>query len=736
MINESRSTRSPYSRTHRILAAITIVAVLGGGAMVMNQNSPLANNDLLAQASRVPVEQDNEQASAQVQKQRPGQNPFPNLSPAPSLDGGLGWLNVSPGTEINLKDLRGKVVVLDFWTYCCINCMHVLPDLKYLEKKYDKELVVIGVHSAKFDNEKDTEAIRRAILRYEIEHPVINDANMTVWNKFGVRSWPTLALIDPEGKYVGQQPGEGNRELFDKLIGMLVDYHKKKGTLDRSPVRFDLESHRLKPSPLKFPGKVLADHKGGRLFITDTNHNRIVVTGLDGTLKETIGSGAIGRQNGRYADATFDHPQGTVLIGNELYVADTENHMIRIVDLTRKTVRALAGTGRQDRIRSSGGPLRQTALNSPWALAHLKNTLYIAMAGPHQLWSHKLGSTHIEVFAGTGREDITDGPLNQSALAQPSSLTTDGKHLFVADSEGSSIRQVDTSPGGQVTTVVGAHDLPRGRTLFEFGDIDGVGDKARLQHPLGVAFHNGSLYVADSYNHKIKTIDLKTRRATTFLGNGKRGATVEPARFAEPGGVSIGANTLYIADTNNHRICTVDLKTGTLAELKIPGLNPPTPPAANNSDFAQKGNTVTLGNQTIHSGKTLTITIPLNIPTGFKLNPRASIIFRAHSNKGQDVIATDALGKRRKARPQGESNASLDLALTGTPGQATLDVAVSYQVCRDGKGGLCKLMTTRWKIPLTADANSKTNALDLSNTPKTNSQPTKNTKPAAKKIGT
>ncbi|MFP6701726.1 MAG: thioredoxin-like domain-containing protein, partial [Planctomycetaceae bacterium] len=526
MINESRSTRSPYSRPHRILAAITIVAVLGGGAMVMNQNSPLANNDLLAQAARVPVEQDNEQASAQVQKQRPGQNPFPNLSPAPSLDGGLGWLNVSPGTEINLKDLRGKVVVLDFWTYCCINCMHVLPDLKYLEKKYDKELVVIGVHSAKFDNEKDTEAIRRAILRYEIEHPVINDANMTVWRKFGVSSWPTLALIDPEGKYVGQQPGEGNRELFDKLIGMLVDYHKKKGTLDRSPVRFDLESNRLKSSPLKFPGKVLADHKGGRLFITDTNHNRIVVTGLDGTLKETIGSGAIGRQNGRYADATFDHPQGTVLIGNELYVADTENHMIRIVDLAKKTVRTLAGTGRQARIRSSGGPLRQTALNSPWALAHLKNTLYIAMAGPHQLWSHKLGSTRIEVFAGTGREDITDGPLNQSALAQPSSLTTDGKHLFVADSEGSSIRQVDTSPGGQVTTVVGAHDLPRGQTLFAFGDIDGVGDKARLQHPLGVAFHNGSLYVADSYNHKIKTIDLKTRRATTFLGNGKRGVTV------------------------------------------------------------------------------------------------------------------------------------------------------------------------------------------------------------------
>ena len=297
-MTESRSNRSPRVPPRQILTAITILAILVGGVLMLNRGGPLGNNELLAQAAD------------KGKKKTATENPFPDRPAAPSFEGGLGWLNVAPGSEINLKDLRGKVVVLDFWTYCCINCMHVLPDLKFLEKKYEKELVVIGVHSAKFANEKDSEAIRRAILRYEIEHPVINDANMTVWRKFGVNSWPTLALIDPEGRYVGQQPGEGNRELFDKLIGMLVDYHSKKGTLDRSPVRFDLESNRLKPGPLKFPGKVLADTKGGRLFISDTNHNRIVVTGLDGTLKEIIGSGAIGRRNGRYADASFDHPQG------------------------------------------------------------------------------------------------------------------------------------------------------------------------------------------------------------------------------------------------------------------------------------------------------------------------------------------------------------------------------------------------------------------------------------------
>jgi len=714
-------SRSSHSLSHRLVAMVTVLAVLVGGVLMLTRGGPLGNSDLLAQAAD------------KGKKKSATENPFPNRPQAPSFDGGVGWLNVSPGTEINLKDLRGKIVVLDFWTYCCINCMHVLPDLEFLEKKYEKELVVIGVHSAKFANEKDSEAIRGAILRYEIEHPVINDANMTVWRKFQVSSWPTLALIDPEGRYVGQQPGEGNRELFDKVIGMLVEYHKKKGTLDTSPVRFDLESNRLKSSPLKFPGKVLADVPGDRLFISDSNHNRIVVTGLDGTLKETIGSGAIGRKNGRYADASFDHPQGTVLIGEELYVADTENHMIRVVDLKKKTVRTLSGTGSQSRFGASGGPLRQTSLNSPWALAHVKDTLYIAMAGPHQLWSHKLGSTRIGVFAGTGREDITDGPLDRCALAQPSALATNGTHLFVADSEGSSIRQVDTKPGGSVKTVVGTHDLLRGRALFEFGDIDGVGDKARLQHPLGVAFHKGLLYVADTYNHKIKKIDLKTRKSTTFLGNGKRGVTVEPPRLAEPSGVSVGGNTLYIADTNNHRICTVDLKTGKLAELKTIGLKPPTPPTADNGDFAQKGNKVTLANQAVLAGKSLTIAIPLSSPAGFKLNSRSSITYRALGNKGQKVIAADALGTRRKAQPSGNSVATATLAMTGTAGKATIELAVSYQICREGKSGLCKLVTTRWVIPLTATADSKTTLLTLPAAPKIAPRKSGKKKPAAKK---
>ncbi len=379
---------------------------------------------------------------------KPIENPFPQRIPAPSLDGGEAWLNTSG--EITMKDLRGKVVLLDFWTYCCINCIHVLPDLKYLEKKYDKELVVIGVHSAKFENEKDTEAIRRAIVRYEIEHPVINDSDMLVWRKFGARSWPTVVLLDPEGNYCGFLSGEGNREILDEIIGKVVKYHKAKGTLDETPVNFALERDRVKSGPLKFPGKIHADEAGNRLFISDSNHNRIVVTSLDGKLLDVIGSGRIGAKDGSYAEAEFDHPQGMTLVGETLYVADTENHLLRTVDLKAKTVKTLAGTGEQDRRRTPGGELLTTPLNSPWDLEVVGETLYIAMAGPHQLWSHELGSTRLQTYAGSGREDIRDGSLEGSALAQPSGISSDGMGLYVSDISGSAIRSVPIYPNAAV----------------------------------------------------------------------------------------------------------------------------------------------------------------------------------------------------------------------------------------------------------------------------------------------
>ncbi|QDT29462.1 thioredoxin-like domain-containing protein [Gimesia panareensis] len=632
-------------------------------------------------------------------------NPFPNRPQAPSLDGGTEWLNTSG--EITLKDLRGKVVLIDFWTYCCINCMHVLPDLAYLEKKYPNELVVIGCHSAKFDNEKETDNIRRAIQRYEIKHPVINDSNMTVWRKYGVRAWPSMVLIDPEGKYCGHLSGEGNRELLDKVLERVIAYHRAKGTLDETPVHFDLESAKLKPTPLKFPGKLLADAPQNRLFISDSNHNRIVIASLDGKLIDVIGSGQIGNKDGDYKTAAFDHPQGMALVGNTLYVADTENHLIRKIDLDQKQVSTLAGTGEQARYRSAGGKLRESALNSPWALAEIDGVLYICMAGPHQIWSHKLGSDEIGVYAGSGREDIVNGPLDTSAFAQTSDITVDGDVFYVVDSEGSAVRKVDTKKK-TVSTIAGTSDLERGRSLFEFGDKDGVGMHARLQHPLGVLYDNGRLFIADTYNHKLKTEDLKTFEVKTFLGTGKDGNSLNPVEFSEPSGLAKVGNRLFVADTNNHRICVVNLDNDQVSEFKVQGLTPPELPKTSDDSFtAASADALTASAQKVAAGVPLAVTVTPKLSSGYKLSPLAPVKFSFKS--ADDPEKTIARGK---GTVKGNQVLLALPALKVPDGNYLLNLRFGY--CRDGVGGLCKQHSAQWKVPVQTVAGEKNSDITLS----------------------
>lgn len=678
---------------NRIHFMIAIIALFFVGTGIQT-SSVLADE-------KTPAKKETKQADQN--KELAVQNPFPNRPKAPSLDGGKEWLNTSG--EITLKDLRGKVVLIDFWTYCCINCMHVLPDLAYLEAKYPNELVVIGCHSAKFDNEKETDNIRRAIQRYEIKHPVINDSNMTVWRKFGVRAWPSMVLIDPEGNYCGHLSGEGNRELLDKVLGQVIAYHRAKGTLDETPVHFELEAAKLKQTPLKFPGKLLADEPNQRLFISDSNHNRIVITSLDGKLIDVIGSGQIGKQDGDYKTASFDHPQGMALVGNTLYIADTENHMIRTVDLDKKQVSTLAGTGEQARYRSPGGTLRESALNSPWALAEINGVLYICMAGPHQIWQHKLGSDEISVYAGSGREDITNGSLENSAFAQTSDITVDGDVFYVVDSEGSAVRKVDTKKK-EVTTVAGTSDLERGRSLFEFGDKDGIGKQARLQHPLGILFDKGRLFVADTYNHKLKTIDLKTNEVKSLLGTGKEGNALDPVQFSEPSGLARVGNRLFVADTNNHRICVVNLDDDKVTEFKVQGLTPPTLPKKADDSFAPAKNALMVSAQTVAAGSPLKISVTPKLPAEYKLSPLAPVKFSFKS----DATAQQASIKG-KGTVKGNQLVLKLPALKNPSGTYTLNLRFGY--CRDGVGGLCKQHSAHWTIPIQAAAGNKTTEISL-----------------------
>jgi DNA-binding beta-propeller fold protein YncE len=447
--------------------------------------------------------------------------------------------------------------------------MHVLPDLKRLEEKYGDALVVIGVHSAKFTNERDPDNLRHIIVRYDISHPVANDANFAIWKAYTARAWPTLVLIDPEGYIVAAASGEGHADAFDRAVAAVIAVFDERGLIDRTPLAASPERARLAQSTLAFPGKVLADATGARLFVADSNHHRVLVCALDGRVMDVIGSGRAGRTDGVFDDARFYRPQGMALdagAGRDvLYVADTENHVVRAVDLTARTVATLAGTGAQAAWGGQGGAAREVPLSSPWDVALVDRLLFVANAGTHQIWVIDLDRRLALPYAGSGREARVDGAIDDAAFAQPSGLTIDGRTLYVADAEANIIRAIALPPANTVRTIAGGD-------LFEFGDLDGAGDAARFQHPLGVAADAGRVFVADTYNHRIRVLDPVTRRVAGYAGAGTAGMADGPAaaaRFHEPGGLSVAPGAIYVADTNNHRIRRIDMTTDRVETVAV-----------------------------------------------------------------------------------------------------------------------------------------------------------------------
>ena len=621
---------------------------------------------------------------------------------APEITGGRGWLNTDK--PLSLAALKGKVVLLDFWTYGCINCIHIIPDLKRLEHKYANQLVVIGVHSAKFENEKDTENIRRIILRYEIEHPVYNDADYKVWQSYGVRAWPTQVLIDPAGYVIGAVSGEGNYELIDQVVAKAVAEFRKRGELNEEPLKLTLERAGVGDLPLAFPGKILADAKGDRLFIADSNHNRVVATKLDGTLLEIIGTGEPGATDGDFGKASFYRPQGLALEGESLYVADTENHLLRRVDLKAKTVQTVAGTGQQARDYFQHGPGRTVALSSPWDLQLVERQLHITMAGTHQIWKMDLDKGEVSTFAGSGREAREDGPLLKAGFAQPSGITSDGHKLYIADSESNIIRAIDIG-SGLVETLVGGD-------LFDFGDVDGTGDEVRLQHPLGVFAADDKILIADTYNHKIKELDPQARTVKTFLGAGKPGQVDGvSARFYEPGGLSIANGKLFIADTNNHAVRVVDLKSKQTSTLNIRGLQPPAARASDDTNATENGpNTeeIKLAPQRLRAESHGELVLQVELPPGYHLNSAAPQRYRISVESGALRLGMVS-GTERDAIDHDKSvsrsvkNLQLPLRIplqSHQPGKAEFRVQLTLFYCREDNTGTCRIKTLVWRVPV------------------------------------
>jgi len=444
--------------------------------------------------------------------------------------------------------------------------MHTLPVLAELEEKYkDVPVVFIGVHSAKFFNEQDRKNIEQAVARYEISHPVLVDKKMTVWNRFGVTGWPTIAIIDPNGTLVYRQSGEGQKEMVEDTIDVLLEKHEKSHTLAREPIKI-VKTIQKNNTTLSFPGKISV--LNDKIAISDSNHNRIIVTDLSGKILHVIGSGKTSLQDGKFSEATFFRPQGVSWKDDLIFVADTENHALRKIDLQSKQVTTIVGTGKQGPWRSLGGKGKETAISSPWDVAVKDNLVFIAMAGNHQIWTYDDNTNLAKPFAGNGQEDIVDGTRIQAQLAQPSGIFVYDDVAYFVDSETSSVREIDLKTD-YVRTIVG-------HGLFAFGYKDGKSNESLFQHPLGVCVSGNKIFVADTYNSAIRVIDLDNDSVATIIG--KQGTSImcrlddpscDTLGLYEPSDVEFYQDKLYISDTNNHLIRVYDLSTNILKSLDI-----------------------------------------------------------------------------------------------------------------------------------------------------------------------
>jgi len=603
---------------------------------------------------------------------------FAGTTDAPEFPAGLDWINTD--SAFTLDDLAGKVVLLDFWTYGCVNCIHVIPDLQRLEDEFPDELVVIGVHSAKFTNEGNTQNIKNIVQRYGLEHAVINDKDFAVWNSWGAQAWPTTALIDPAGRAVGIRAGEGVYDAVQPVIAGLIAEFDASGQLDRTPITLALEADTAPNRPLSYPGKVLAAN--GRLWVADTGHNRILeVDPNTGDVLSAYGSGKIGDDDGGATEATFNSPQGLALANTILYVADTNNHLVRAIDLETGEVSTIAGTGEQGWPPATG-PAENVALSTPWDVLFSDDLLYIANAGTHQIWVLDTATGIVGPLIGSAQEGTANGAFETAELAQPSGLALDdGNRLFFADSESSSVRVGDLASGTASLTVGGEANL------FEFGDEDGVGNEARLQHPLGLAVSGNTLYVADTYNSKIKRVNTEQNSITSWLGGESGWENGTTPLFDEPGGLSLDGDVLYVADTNNHVIRAIDINTSQTTTLVLKGVEAFDPP----SDYT--GELIGVPAQTVNAGQASLI-LEYELPQGYKVNEDApsSVVIAG----GGSIVsfASDTAGDITGTKIP----ATVPIVLMEGTGTALFDVTLIY--CRADATSLCLIDQVRFEAAL------------------------------------
>ena len=570
---------------------------------------------------------------------------------APELRG-RGWLNTG-GADLSLAELRGRFVLLDFWAFCCINCLHVLDELRPVEEKYDGELVVVGVHSPKFVHEADADALAAAVERYDVEHPVLDDPELVTWQAYTARAWPTLVLVDPEGYVVAQYAGEGHAHAIDALVAELREVHAARGTLQPG------DSPYVAPEPqagdLRFPAKAIA-LAGKGFLVADAGHHSLVELGPDAeTVVRRIGSGERGLVDGGPDDARLNEPNGlcrlpddvAAEVGYDVVVADTVNHALRGVHLGSGTVSTLAGTGHQ----LMQGDREAGALSSPWDVTWWQDRVWVAMAGVHQLWTFDPRTGSTEVAAGTANEGLLDGPLVDAWFAQTSGFAATGERLWIADSETSSVRYVED---GVVHTVVGTG-------LFDFGFQDGDADQALLQHPLGVTvLPDGSVAVCDTYNGAVRRI---TDGVVSTIATG----------LAEPSGAVVDGDHLVVVESAAHRLTRVPLAGIATAD-----------------GFAH----TTTRPVTEIAGGDLEIVVDFTPPPGQKVDDR-------FGPPSQLFVSSTPPGLIRRGEGRG-TDLTRVVGIDASVGDGVLHVAARAASCdaHGGEGAACHLHQQDWGVPV------------------------------------
>ncbi|NYD40250.1 NHL domain-containing thioredoxin family protein [Nocardioides panaciterrulae] len=563
---------------------------------------------------------------------------------APELRG-RGWLNTG-GKDYSIADFRGRHVLLDFWTFCCVNCLHVLDELRPVEEKYAEELVVVGVHSPKFVHEADPVALAQAVERYGVHHPVLDDPELVTWQAYTARAWPTLVLVDPEGYVVAQYAGEGHAHAIDALLAELVEEHRAKGTLRSGDSPYVPPV--VEPTDLRFPAKAVR-LDDGRVLVADAGHDEVVELDAEDRVLRRLGG--------------FKEPNGLCLlpadvaagVGYDVVVADTVHHQLRGIELASGEVRVLAGDGTQWMQGDGTG-----RLSSPWDVAWWQDRVWIAMAGIHQVWTFDPRTGAVEVAAGTTNEGLLDGPAPEAWFAQTSGLAPAGDRLWLADSETSSLRWID--PAGVHTAV--------GSGLFDFGFRDGAAEQALLQHPLGVTvLPDGSVAACDTYNGAVRRYDPASGEMST-LATG----------LAEPSGSFVDGDLLVVVESGAHRLTRLPLGT---AATRTEGF----------AHSTQRPVTEVTG--------ALELVVTFQPPPGQKVDDRFGPSSQLIVEATPPALIRDGGGRG--------SDLVRRLTLDPTVGEGVLHVAARAASCDEdgGEGAACRMHQQDWGVPVRVGADGE-----------------------------